>query len=441
MQFVQMIFKPHMSIHNTFSDKSKLFLLDHHLFVKMEASLPNTLKQRLMDTIDKGEHLILRLKSFSTVKGITKLEKRIQREVSFLKQFELKSGQSSTKILKEEHVKCSNLYNLEAIVETLEESDDIVSVLQTFSFKSQSAENTFNSTKSKRKLCVDIVCENGSAWCKVIARSPKALNLNATGGQQYGKKSILKNIDDLVHCSYQNTYNYCPPKVKVVFHNGVSSNVAQATEKRGAIVVGSIVHIDVSDESSDDESDSTDDIPNPSFNESKGDDSTLNLDISAMMAYISAVTNGHSNYKFKEHILTEQARQERKSSVKNQLESAFIGKKLVSCETAISDFMTIVNTVGGENEKMRAKDLVENKLTIVPDALSEDVANLKLSDQIKDRSKIIFGTGDHMKILTVTSNKGFIRAAQSQGLTLPVILHESRALTESKMKTAVSICD
>jgi len=142
-----------------------------------------------------------------------------------------------------------------------------------------------------------------------------------------------------------------------------------------------------------------------------------------------------------EHILTEQARQERKSSVKNQLESAFIGKKLVSCETAISDFMTIVNTVGGENEKMRAKDLVENKLTIVPDALSEDVANLKLSDQIKDRSKIIFGTGDHMKILTVTSNKGFIRAAQSQGLTLPVILHESRALTESKMKTAVSICD
>jgi len=408
-----------------------------------------------MDTIDKGEHLILRLKSFSTVKGITKLEKRIQREVSFLKQFELKSGQSSTKILKEEHVKCSNLYNLEAIVETLEESDDIVSVLQTFSFKSQSAENTFNSTKSKRKLCVDIVCENGSAWCKVIARSPKALNLNATGGQQYGKKSILKNIDDLVHCSYQNTYNYCPPKVKVVFHNGVSLNVAQATEKRGAIVIGSIVHIDVSDESSDNESDSTDDygsndlsldrshddIPNPSFNESKGDDTTLNLDISAMMAYISAVTNGHSNYKFKEHILTEQARQERKSSVKDQLESAFLGKKLVSCETAISDFMTIVNTVGGETEKMRAKDLVENKLTIVPDALSEEVANLKLSDQIKDRSKIIFGTGDHMKILTVTSNKGFIRAAQSQGLTLPVILHESRALTESKMKTAVPICD
>ena len=131
--------------------------------------------------------------------------------------------------------------------------------------------------------------------------------------------------------------------------------------------------------------------------------------------------------------------EERISSVKSQLDSVFHGKKLVSCESAIKDFMTIVDTVGGENEKLRAKDLVENKLTVVPDALSEEVANLKLSDQIKERSKIIFGTGNNMKILTVTSNKGFVRAAQSQGLALPVVLHESRALTESKMSTAIPL--
>jgi len=408
----------------------------------MDTNVSNTLEQRLLDTIDKGQNLLTRLKRFSGIIGRPKLEKKIQREVTFLEQFKLKAGELRTKNLKEEHVKCSNLYHLEAIVETLENSENIVSVLQTFSYKSQCAEYNHSSTNSNRKLCVDIVCKNGSVWCKVIARSPKALNLNASGGQQYGKKSILKNIEDLVNCSYQNQYNYTPPKVNVVFHNGVSSTVAQATEKRGAIVVGSIVPVKISDESTDDDSDQTDDIPSyPVFNESVGDASTLNLDISAMMAYISAVTNGHSNYKFKEHILTEQARQERKSSVKDQLDAAFFGKKLVSCETAICDFMTIVNTVGGEDEKNRAKDLVENKLTVVPDALSEEVANLKLSDQIKDRSKIIFGTGDSMKILTVTSNKGFVRAAQSQGLSLPVILHESRALTESKMKTAEQLCD
>ena len=406
----------------------------------MEPSL-DTLELRLSNTIDKGQSLLLRLKHYQEVRGVQKLVKKIEREVTFLKQFEHKEGQPCNKILKEEHVKCSNLYNLEAIVETLEKSDDIVSVLQTFSFNNEKTETNFNSSNPKRKLCVDIVSGNGSIWSKVIARSPKALNLNATGGQQYGKKCVLQNVVDLVNCSYQNPHLFCQPKVHIVFYNGVSPAVAQATEKRGAIVVGAIVPIEMSDESSDDDNESIEDdiTSNFDFKELKGDTSTLNLDISAMMAYISAVTNGHSNYKFKEHILTEQARQERISSVKNQLDSVFHGKKLVSCESAVKDFMTIVDTVGGDDEKLRAKDLVENKLTVVPDALSEEVANLKLSDQIKERSKIIFGTGNNMKILTVTSNKGFVRAAQSQGLTLPVVLHESRALTESKMSTAIPL--
>ena len=410
----------------------------------MEASTLNTLKQRLLSTVNKGQNLILRLERFSEVRGIHKLEKRIQREISFLKQFQSENGHSPTKVLKEEHVKCSNLYNLEAIVETLEKSENIVSVLQNFSLKNISGENTTcNNSKTNKKLCVDIVSDNGSVWSKVIARSPKALNLNAIGGQQYGQRSVLQNVKDLVNCSNQNPHHFCPPKVKIVCYNGVSSKVAQAIEKRGAIVVGDVVTVDMSDEDSDEDSDMSEEN-NPlslDFKPILGDAATLNLDISAMMAYVSSVTNGCANYKFKEHILTEQARQERNSPVKQQLESVFLGKKLISCQSAVDDFMTIVDTVGGEKEKLRAKDLVENKLSIVPDVISEEVANLKLSDQIKDRSKIIFGTGDHMKIVTVTANKGFVRAAQSQGLTLPVVLHESRALTESKMKSAVQIYD
>ena len=48
-------------------------------------------------------------------------------------------------------------------------------------------------------------------------------------------------------------------------------------------------------------------------------------------------------------------------------------------------------------------------------------------------------TGDCMKVLTVTANSGFVRAARGQGLDLGVILHESRALTEDKMKHAEKI--
>ena len=79
------------------------------------------------------------------------------------------------------------------------------------------------------------------------------------------------------------------------------------------------------------------------------------------------------------------------------------------------------------------------KIAIVPDKISERVEKLGSSDQIKGRSKAIFGTGDAMKILTVTANQGFVRAAQSQGIRLAVIIHESSCLTESKMSTATEI--
>ena len=43
-----------------------------------------------------------------------------------------------------------------------------------------------------------------------------------------------------------------------------------------------------------------------------------------------------------------------------------------------------------------------------------------------------------MKVVTVTANSGFVRAARGQGLDLAVILHESRALTEDKMNNMAS---
>lgn len=39
---------------------------------------------------------------------------------------------------------------------------------------------------------------------------------------------------------------------------------------------------------------------------------------------------------------------------------------------------------------------------------------LKESSKIKPRAKIIFGTGDSLKAITLTSNIGFVRAAAQQ---------------------------
>jgi hypothetical protein len=59
------------------------------------------------------------------------------------------------------------------------------------------------------------------------------------------------------------------------------------------------------------------------------------------------------------------------------------------------------------------------------------------SGKIKQRSRAIFGTGDRRRVLTVTANAGFVRSARGQGVDLAVYLHESRALTEDKMRLAI----
>jgi hypothetical protein len=110
----------------------------------------------------------------------------------------------------------------------------------------------------------------------------------------------------------------------------------------------------------------------------------------------------------------------------------------------------------------------------VPDNLSERSKTLEVKGKIKKRSVIIFGTGDSLKVPTVSANAGFVRAAQHQvnlwmfnptiffliiylefhvielqqvqcllsnrllfsykfqGVNFVAILHESRALTEAK---------
>ena len=405
----------------------------------------NSLQEKLKSTIEKGHDLLLKLQPFSELKGINRLKKKINQEITFLKQFD-NNEQSLNKRLKEEHVKCTNLYNLEAIVKSLQGTDNPVAVLQIFRLGETKEEYESKHMKPKnRKLCVDIVSGGGSIWNKVIARNPKALSINATGGQQYGQKSIIQQVEDFVYCANQNQYLFCSPTVNIIFHYGVSFTVAQLVKKVGATFVGDIVHLDIETEVFEDCVNDMNDENITSSQTSKSNqenDSTLNLDITAMIAYISALTNGCSNYVFQDQILTDQAKRERSQPVKKELESIFNGKKLVCCESAVIDFKSIVDTLGGDGEKLRAKDLLENKIhAILPDIKSERVENLKLSDKVKSRSKSIFGTGDAMEILTVTANKGFVRAARSQGLSLAVILHESSALTESKMHTATQICD
>ena len=260
----------------------------------------------------------------------------------------------------------------------------------------------------------------GFTWIKVIARNSKGLDLCSEGSQQFGQKSILDQADQFLACGSQNQNFFQVPTIKFAFYNdGLSPQLRNALESKGIVVIQ---------------------WPQDLPEHSAGESSVLNLDITAMVAYVSSLTNGHCKYIFKEQVLSDQARREATNPVKVHLDNIFEGKKLICCQSAADDFRTITKALAGPEELARAEELLNNRLeAIVPDQLSERFQGLDLSGKIKHRSLAIFGTGDHLKLPTVTANVGFVRAAKGQGIDLAAIVHESRALTESKMDAATPI--
>ena len=65
--------------------------------------------------------------------------------------------------------------------------------------------------------------------------------------------------------------------------------------------------------------------------------------------------------------------------------------------------------------------------------------DLEESASIKERSKIIFGTGETNQAITTTANTAFVRAAVNQGIKFSSYFHASRALTEQKQAKATPI--
>lgn len=142
---------------------------------------------------------------------------------------------------------------------------------------------------------------------------------------------------------------------------------------------------------------------------------TLNLDITTMLAYISSLTNGSSRWVFREPILTEQAEKETAVPLKPILDDVFKNRKLICCEAAYKSFQDIVNLLGGPNEKQRAKELTSS-MEICEDVLEipTELSALSFCGKIKERSLKIFAFGIIRKAVTVTSNEGFIRSAKMQ---------------------------
>ncbi|XP_058059058.1 UPF0415 protein C7orf25 homolog [Anopheles bellator] len=363
--------------------------------------------------IDLGEKLLADLAPRDAIEGVKKIRKKISQELKFLNRVKA----SGTVTIN--HILCSNLTHFGCLVDCLLASSDVKHVDYPLPIEDRAC-----------PLRVDIVCDGGATWVKVIARNPKSLSDAVYGRTSYGSKSILEQAQEFVQAASAFPYMFRPPTVVFRFLSRLDDELIEELQRTGIRVV--IV--------ADEPSPTEDQRPA----EGTGSDwqeeiRLLNVDVTTLIAYCSAMTNGSARWDFKQPLLTEQARWERGKPVKPILEQVFAGRRLICCQTAYDSFHDILTILGGEQEKVRARELF-TRIQILPDVPLEqapkELQSLKLGGKIRPRSLQVFAFGLYHRAVTVTSNEGFTRAAKMQGLDVPVLLHDARALTEDKERTA-----
>lgn len=406
----------------------------------------------LCERITIAKELIKRADALSKsrkggIEGSTKLCSKLNAELKFLHKVE--AGKVT---FKQSHLQSTNLTHLQAIIESAENLEEVVGVLHVFAYEDNFGE--------KQSLVVDVVANNGHTWVKAIGRKAEALHNIWLGRGQYGDKSIIEQAEDFLQASCQQPVQYSNPHIIFAFYNGVSCTMAERLNKMGISVRGDIVAVNALTERSNKElclsSSDSDNEGGECLHVTKVDRDNLiasvafptdiridtcnrvNLDITTLITYVSALSYGGCYFVFKEKVLTEQAVQEREEKVLPPLEEFMKAKELFACESAVKDFQVILDTLGGPGEKKRAALLLE-RISVVPDQPSERALRLVPSSKINSRSVAIFGTGDALKAITMTANSGFVRAASNQGVKFSVFIHQPRALTESKESFAMPL--
>nr|XP_036224889.1 UPF0415 protein C7orf25 homolog isoform X1 [Bactrocera oleae] len=393
----------------------------------MDKEIPfEELVDRANEKIELGYELISQLEEYRQINGVDKIQRKISQEVKFLQKV-IKNEK-----LKLNHVQCSNLTHYAFLVQILKLQRDVVHLDCGFPVEGRS-----------NPLRVDIVCENGLKWIKgvsllrmylscfkntnyqirtAIARNSKSLADAAKGAASYGARSILDQAEEFVEASAQHLCMFKPPKVVFYFSQTIDNTLLVELQEIG-VEIASIAEPSESDDGAD--------ISNVT---------TLNIDITTLLAYISNVCNGSCNWLFREGILTEQAEKERQTPLKPVLDNLIKGKRLICCETAYKSFEEIISLLAGPQEHKRAAELMQI-VEVLPDVTTvpDELAVIKFSGKINQRSLKIFAFGMQMKAVTVTSNKAFVRSAKMQGINVPVFTHQARALTEAKESSATPI--
>lgn len=269
------------------------------------------------------------------------------------------------------------------------------------------------------------------------------------GNCGFGTKSIIDSVERLADVAKDNMVGFATPHLAVLCGGGVYDCVAQEIRRVGGCVVGEVVQckdpfccLHDEDKDSDGENSAGDVLPNTSHHGTAPDEADpagscvqtkprVNLDVSTMICLVSELTHTpqQGSRPYRDSVVEKMSRCERADPVLPHLLPLLKDKELLACPTALASFRTIISTIAGPNEKRRAEELLA-RVAVIDGPPSDRCAALRPSARIKSIPQEVFGVGDQHRVVTISANSGFVRAARSQGVVLTVALHDSRALAE-----------
>lgn len=199
---------------------------DPKLFPSVTASINMDELEEAQRLLEETQILASSEKRLSRV--CQKLSRKIKADASFLEKFYANGGTKEND--KKGVLSSSNIPYLSGVLKVVKESVDVQEVICDL---------------RKYGIIVDVVCNSGKTWKKVIARNPQSLHLIWAGKGQYGTKDVVKKAEKYLE-SAKLYCEFSPPRVVCVFCNGVTHEMAEHLESKGISVEGE--RLDVSQE-------------------------------------------------------------------------------------------------------------------------------------------------------------------------------------------------
>lgn len=334
--------------------------------------------EKATQVLDEITNLITETTDGKLCEAYSRIQRRLNAEVKFLKEGKQKNRASS------------NLPYLLGVYHAVRNSTNVDQVI---------------CDMRKHNIIIDVICDCKKTWKKVIARNPQALHLIWAGNGQYGGKDVIKKIKRHIEAAKKES-EFSPPKIVCVFANGVTEPMAEYLQGLNVQVEGERVpvsedtkrRLQMTEEFSDTDEDEWESSGASDYESDKSDEESnqqstspltgrsaeiaalptekkIFLDVTSLVIFVSDVCNGWEHFEFKDTEMKIQAEQERKTPVMDMMKPYFDDCLLVTCEAALSNFKSFMKLLGGEEENIRAEELI-SRLTVVPDNMSPRFTNI-----------------------------------------------------------------